>query len=96
MAWTPPTPGFGTCDCCGAELKIEPPSFFMTLRGPASYADEGRSVVLFEWSAAGDYCLECGEKLTQRIIASLPLPERYDKEYKDRINLEIDLIKGGE
>ena len=75
------------CDCCGAEIEYgtERPSIFIT----------ANSTVIFEWWAGGDYCEKCGELLTEAIVLSIRVPERYNTEFKNkdaRIGGEIKMI----
>lgn len=88
------------CDCCGAEIEnsyaalqrnysersnADKPSISVSVNGH----------IAFEWWAAGDYCEKCGELLTDSVLASIRVPERYDAEFRDRdgrIRGEIEVI----
>lgn len=78
------------CDACGKELVSVPEAVLaITVRGPVFSSDD----IAFEWCAVGDYCEECGKKLLNEVIKSLPVPERYDRVTRDdRLAVEKRLI----
>ena len=67
-----------TCDHCGRKLmdgELQRTHISITI-----YKGED---VQFEWWNRGDYCYECGDALFKEIYGALPVPERYEKDFRD-------------
>lgn len=66
------------CDHCGHKLmdgELPNTSMAITIR-------EGKEI-RFEWWNKGDYCYECSDALFNAIYRTLPVPERYDAQFRD-------------
>ena len=79
-----------TCDACGKKLvKAE------EHEGVSIVARNG-SDIAFEWWSKGDYCIDCRDALWNAIYRTIPVPERYEKQFRDEDMakiVELTLIK---
>ncbi len=75
-----------TCDCCGAEIDD---------KARASITVRLNGDIYYEWWAKGDYCEHCAGMLVDAITRAIPVPERYDDEFRDHnrcVECETNLI----
>lgn len=75
-----------TCDCCGAEIDD---------KTDASITVRCNGDICYEWWAKGDYCEHCAGMLVDAITRAIPVPERYDDEFRDQetcVACEVGLI----
>ena len=76
-----------TCDCCGDEVD-DKSMLYVTVHLDGE--------VWYEWWACGDYCHKCAERLVDAIVDGIQVPERYDKDFRDkeeRIRHEVEMIR---
>ena len=75
-----------TCDYCGAEIDD---------KANASITVRCNGEIYYEWWAKGDYCEHCAGMLVDAITRAIPVPERYDDEFRDQetcVACEVGLI----
>ena len=83
----------GTCDYCGCDID-DYGCISIVIKAPMSWQDNEHGVA-FEYWNKGVYCHDCLGKLTDAIIESIAVPERYDDDFRNEnkcIDIEKNLI----
>lgn len=84
---------YHVCDHCGRKL----------MEGELKRTGMGITIskggeVQFEWWSQGEYCYECSDALFRAIYDSIPVPERCDRNFRDKDvakAIEVALIARG-
>lgn len=66
------------CDHCGCKLMDDE----LPNTGMAITIRKGKEIQ-YEWWNKGDYCYECSDALFNAVYRTLPVPERYDAQFRD-------------
>lgn len=87
----PYIPAQGICDYCGKDTGENTNHISITIR------DDNE--IIFEYWNKGYYCPKCAEKLIDGILSSIPVPERYDDDFRDEsccLDIENKIISSQE